>query len=179
MSVISSIFVQLNYNNVVMLLAKLMLFLFLCAAHPFSVLAAPGHLTHPSISLPQLPISRWLAVSTFPPSTLWWCCGGKKNPSGRPVSNLLRLEVKSSGDGRTALSNQSGFSLWDCWVNCGEAFRLTQELLFNFALFFFYNAEDHFYFIFLFFFFFHGTRNIASELVFTFIQDILIAPTWS
>lgn len=28
-------------------------------AHPFSVLAAPGHLTHPSIPLPQLPISRW------------------------------------------------------------------------------------------------------------------------
>ncbi|XP_015251043.1 PREDICTED: LIM/homeobox protein Lhx6-like [Cyprinodon variegatus] len=27
-------------------------------AHPFSVLAGPGHLTHPSISLPQLPISR-------------------------------------------------------------------------------------------------------------------------
>ncbi|TNN60177.1 LIM/homeobox protein Lhx6 [Liparis tanakae] len=26
--------------------------------HPFSVLATPGHLTHPSISLPQLPISR-------------------------------------------------------------------------------------------------------------------------
>lgn len=27
-------------------------------SHPFSVLTAPGHLTHPSISLPQLPISR-------------------------------------------------------------------------------------------------------------------------
>lgn len=38
----------------------------LCAAHPFSVLAAPGHLTHPSISLPQLPISRWPPASTFP-----------------------------------------------------------------------------------------------------------------
>lgn len=179
MSVISSIFLQLNYNNVVLLLAKLMLFLFLCAAHPFSVLAAPGHLTHPSISLPQLPISRWLAVSTFPLSTLWWCCGGKKNPLGRPVSNLLRLEVKSSGDGRTEFFNQSGFSLWDCWVNCGEAFRLTQELLFNFVLFFFlYNAEDHFYFIFLFF-----PRDmkhcIKLKMVFTFKQDILIAPTWA
>lgn len=34
----------------------------LLAAHPFSVLAAPSQLAHPSISLPQLPISRWPAV---------------------------------------------------------------------------------------------------------------------
>lgn len=44
-----------------------------CAAHPFSVLAAPSQLTHPSMSLPQLPISRWPPLSQFLTSPLWRC----------------------------------------------------------------------------------------------------------
>lgn len=69
----------------------------LCAAHPFSVLAAPSQLTHPSISLPQLPISRWPLLCDFYCVTTRKADCGLDSGSSIPLRQQGLLPVFSIG----------------------------------------------------------------------------------
>lgn len=82
----------------------------LCAAHPFSVLAAPSQLTHPSMSLPQLPISRWPPLSQFLTSPLW-CCENKWTKNLR----VGRIIWDSNPRDFCFFNLPLDSSLWDCW----------------------------------------------------------------
>lgn len=78
--------------------------LLLSAAHPFSVLTAPSQLTHPSMSLPQLPISRWPPLSPFLATPVWFCRREKKKWT-------YRVGVKPQG--RVFLKSLWTLSPWD------------------------------------------------------------------
>ena len=182
--------VELNHRNMFTLIDKLMYVVSLpFAAHPFSVLAASGHLTHPSISLPQLPISRWPLASPFlrrrhpdvVKQILWDVLS--------VICSVWEFNPPPGKQGpRRSVSNQAGFfavrllsstlSFKDIRLWRSEkcpASTPTWEVFFLSC--FFYDAEKTTFI--LFFPLFDGTQNIASgqnmfSFVYPLIQGILI-----
>lgn len=157
-------------------------FSLLRAAHPFSVLAAPGHLTHPSISLPQLPISRWPSASTsrsITTLTLW-----KKKIHRDVLSVICSVWESNPPRGQQGPSwsvfNQVGFfAVRLSWAKRHQTVEKclsstpTWEFYFLISSFFCYNAKKKFHFSFIssyfFFFFLMGHKNIASGQDFIFL----------
>lgn len=105
------------------------------AAHPFSVLAAPGHLNHPSISLPQLPISRWPPVYTF----FFLSDVVKKTSSFRDVLSVICSFWGNSSVG-AARTSAICFQRVGFFFDCTDLshFHSNVGIFFKFCLFFYF-----------------------------------------